>query len=282
MAGLGLPSALTGLFSFSVGDVAAKKAAATLGNYIATLIILGVGIIPIVASLVFLPQNLFSSELVLISAAIGFFLGIGYLLIYKSLETEQASNVWAFWSLQSIFAIFVGVFALGESVSKIQAIEIFAVFAGIFLVAVTENYKLNRKLIFAFFGNVSWGVATALLVYSVGKLGLGSTAFLFYGRIFSLLMIAAFYLLMVKKRKVAGVTSKSVIPPIVDGACDGIGQLCYVLIILFQFVVIGAAIIATETLLVPLLSRIVYKERLTLLQIAGIVISTCGAVALAL
>jgi drug/metabolite transporter (DMT)-like permease len=283
MFGLGYVVAIATLLSLSFGDTIGKNVSTKFGNYVSTLFIMGFGIIPLLVSLLFFPQNLFNYNGIVLAVVAGFFLALGYVLVYKSLETEQASNTWVLLNISAAMVVLFGVFALRESVDLVQVISIVLVFMGVILVTVTREFKFNRLLLPAIVGNVSWVVFLILIVYGISGTASESTGLFLISRVAGFLMLLT-YLLFTRKIN-SGFMAKLRRPnlaAISSGLFDGFAQVTYTLVVLLQFVVIGASMTALEPAIVTMLSIAAYKEKLTKIQLVGLIISVFGAVALGL
>jgi len=220
----------------------------------------------------------------MISLAAGFFLSAGYVLVYKSLETEQTSNVWILYSIVPASTVLFGALALKEPISTISALCIVVVFFGAILVSMDTRLKFNRLLLPAFLGYLCWIAYNLLLIYAISYNGTASTGVYLTTRIagFALLLVYCFVMLKPARRKFGIKNKMSLLPAIVAGLLDGIAYVAFVYVVKSHFVAIGSAILAMEFAVVVLLGHLIYKDRLTRLQALGFVISLAGSLALAL
>jgi len=278
-----LAVALT-LFSFTFGDTIGKKVSTKFGNYLSALFIMGFGLIPLLISLFFLPQSFTNYDFLLISVAAGFFLALGYVFIYKSLETEQASNTWALINISPAAMILFGVFILQEHVNVFGFISIILVFIGVLLVTITKDFEFNKLLAPALIGNISWVLSSLLLVYGISVYSASvSTGFFLVAGASGFLMLTA-YLIATKKlsKSVREKLARPNLAALSAGLLNGAAHVGLTLFVLLHFVVVGSAVTAVEPAIVAFLGFAFYKERLTSLQLFGLIISVVAAVVLSL
>ena len=272
------------LLSFSFGDTISKGVSTKFGNYSSALFIMGFGLIPLLVSLFFLPQSFTNYNFLLISVAAGFFIALGYVLIYKSLETEQVSNTWALINLGSAAAILFGAFVLKEHVNIFEFIGIILVFVGVLLVTITRDFKFNRMLAPALIGNVSLVLSLLLMIYGISNYSVSvSTGFFLVAGASGFLMLTV-YLIATKKlsKEVWKKLATPNLSAISAGLLNGVAQVGLTAFVLLHFVVVGSAITAVGPAIVAFLGFVFYKEKLTSLQLAGLMISVIAAVALSL
>jgi len=272
------------LLSFSFGDTISKRVSTKFGNYSSALFIMGFGLIPLLVSLFFLPQSFTNYNFLLISVVAGFFIALGYVLIYKSLETEQVSNTWALINLGSAAAILFGAFVLKEHVNIFEFIGIILVFVGVLLVTITRDFKFNRMLAPALIGNVSLVLSLLLMIYGISNYSVSvSTGFFLVAGASGFLMLTV-YLIATKKlsKEVWKKLTTPNLSAISAGLLNGVAQVGLTAFVLLHFVVVGSAVTAVGPAIVAFLGFVFYKEKLTSLQLAGLMISVIAAVALSL
>ena len=285
MINLGLVAAIITVFCFTFGDVIAKRVSVDLGNRRTALYIVGAGVIPLIAAFIVL-QPQFTITIALISVAGGFFLAAGYPLVYKSLETEQATNTWVLLNLPAAVVVLIGIFALKEQISVIESFAVIAIFFGVLLVTVTKKMEFNSKLLPAVAGNLCWATFFAIMIFEINSYNASPVGIFFLARGFGFLWLLAYYKLFTKKTekkdrvKEKAVKMSNKLLGVVSGIFDGVGQTAFAFIIFYNFVALGGAITATEPALVLILSYFVYKERVTIMQFIGLMVSVIGAVAL--
>lgn len=283
MSDLGLIVALIVVLSFTFGDTIAKKVATKFGNYLTALFVNGFGIIPLFIATLLLPPANFSPYLLVVSVIAGFFLVLGSVLAYKSLETEQAADTWVFLNIPAAAIVIFGITFLGEHISLLQLVCVVFIFVGITMVTITRHFKFNKSLVPALMANISWTVFVLLLLYSVTSTATVTGLFFLVARTAGFLMLLVYTISTGKLDKRAkALALHPNLRALSAGVFDGMGQTGYIFLVLLQFVAIGAAISATEPALVAVLGFMMYREKLANWQKAGLVISVAAAVILGL
>lgn len=288
MANYGLMAALISVFSFSLGDSIGKRVSVSYGNYRSAIFIIGIGIIPLLIALLLARPSSIGLQILALSFTASVFFALGYIFVYKSLETEQASNTWVLVNIPAAFLVIFGTLSLHETVSPAQVFSIIMVFIGATLVTITTELKINRRLMPALLGNTFWAIFLVIIAYAISKYADDSALFFFMARLLAFVEVGLYYYLFVKPREVTlkgKVVKKKPyrgISAVCTGLLDGIAQAVFVPVILLRFVALGGAILALEPAIVLPFSYIFYKERLTSLQFAGMVMSIAGAVTLSL
>lgn len=284
MISYGILAAAIAMLFFAFSDTLAKKVSSKLGSYESSLLIIGAGLIPLAASLFLVHPNVFSPTVVLVSIIAGVFLAGGFLFVYKSLETEQVTNTMVLLNLQYVLIVLFGMFVLSEKISLFQAASLIIIFAGVLLVTVTRDLKLNRMLLPAVIGNLCWTIALVILSYLITNYMGASTGAVFITRLISFVVAAAFFAFLVK-RKTKRSNSRRLKAlgfslPVATGIFDGVGQLAFVFIILYKSVALGGAVLALEPVLVAIFGYFLYRDRLTHLQLIGMTLAILGGVAI--
>ncbi len=287
MLSTGIIAAFVCVILFSLGDTLAKNAATALGSYRTALYIVVSGGVPIAVAFALFPPQSITVTILELSCLGGVFLAAGYALVYISLRTEQASDTWALINISPAALILFGIFVLGEPVNPLQAVCIGAIIIGALMITVTEDVRFNRKLLPAMAGNLCFAAFILIAVYGMSTYRNDITAFYFVPRLVAIAALVGYAAVKPKSLRAAAGTKRSLRLwgisqrriAVVSGLLDGAAQASFMLVVLFSVVAIGSAITAAEPVLVVLLCYVLYRERLTRLQAAGIVISVIGAVA---
>jgi drug/metabolite transporter (DMT)-like permease len=226
--------------------------------------------------------------LLLIALIAGLSLALGYVLVLKSLETEQTSNTWALINLAYISIVIFGVFGLGEAVTLPQVAAILIIFLGAGFVTINRGFKFNKHLIPAIAGNLLWVVYNILMIYGISKYPTSPSL------IISAIWIIGFVSLLVygiassrtkSKQFKRLITLKLTLPLITFigvGLVLGLGQILFVLVILQKFVAIGGAILAIEPIVIVIAAYLIYKDKMTTFQKAGVIITVIGGIIISL
>ncbi|MCL4365066.1 DMT family transporter, partial [Candidatus Marsarchaeota archaeon] len=167
MLNLGLIAAFASMMFLSSDIAIAKHLTKRLGKFRYSVGILGIGIIPMLIYALAVGIHAYSMEIVILSLLAGAFLGAGYVLYYKALETEQITNVSSIGEIQPAFLLLFGVFILGEKITLIEIAGIFSIFVGSFLVLRTRGLEINRVMIPVIVANILWVVYWILMDYAI-------------------------------------------------------------------------------------------------------------------
>jgi drug/metabolite transporter (DMT)-like permease len=283
----GVAAAIMATAFFTVGDTASKRMDERLGNRTASLAVLGIGFVSIFLYLILFGAgagpNLYQIELAILAAAM---LGIGYLLIYKTLETEQVSNTWVLFESSSVVLILLGVIFLSETLNVIEIVSMLAIFAGVLLVITDSKMKVNMKFMPAIIGSTLWGLSNVPIVYAIqSSHGFVLPMLLERGVAF---VIVAVYMAMTRSRRRSRakkknmLNRKTVAATLISGLCDGAGMVALGYVFLSNTVAIGGLLLALEPAFILLLGRVFYKDKLTKLQLIGSVVMIMGALVLSM
>ncbi len=281
----GVPAAFARMLFFAVDDTIAKPVSSLLGNYRTSIIVVGFGLVPSILILVYLAAYEFTYQSLLLSVAGGIFFGLGYVLIYKSLETEQATNTIALFAITPLALLLFGTLGLKESFSVVDVVSTAMILIGAFLVTTNRELKFDKAFIPALLGNLAWSAWVIMATYAVSI----SNNFILpvtIGRVVGLVCVILVYFLF-KKGKKAKIARKArgqrlLLMGMVAGLLDGLGTTSLGLLAILNAVAIGGAIGALGSGVVAVLSRIFYKDRLTKPQLIGVIIMILGAAALSL
>ena len=277
------------LVTYSLADLFGKKGVMKLGYVRAAALVSTVSMVPFLALYVIFPQAINSQGIVL-SAIGGVFYGLGFLLLYKSLVTEQTTNTFALSEFFKAWLVLFSVFILGIALSASKWIGIVLIFAGSFMVITTENLNVNKKLVYALSGFICWAVLWTLMSFAVvgsKPLGIvGSDSYIPEGLIaafFAAVTAAAAFLVLPNGS--AAHRQRSV-PHweryvVTVGLGIGAGSAIFGYLILAGQLAQGASIIALTPIVVAVASRRIYLDRLTAVQLSGVAVAVVGALVLA-
>ncbi|MDE1762243.1 MAG: DMT family transporter [Candidatus Micrarchaeota archaeon] len=288
MPSIGIVAALVGLLMFSVGDTISKRVSERLGHLISATVIVGAGIISLAASLLFLPSVPLTPIMLAASAAAGVFTALGFLLVLKSLETEQVSNTMGLLNLQYAVIIILGIFFLSENVSALQYAGLIIVFAGSLLVTLGRKLKVNRMLLPAVAGNLCWGVGIAIISYSIASFAAPTTMFFLYARLVGFSLLLAYLLLMLYRRPKRVLPDKIRHPgrqlglAVLSGMLAGGALFMITMFTIYRMVTVGGAILALEPVLVAIYGAFLYRDRMSKIQLFGIAIAVIGGIVLSI
>jgi drug/metabolite transporter (DMT)-like permease len=270
-------------------DALSKKPVDAIGISITTIIILLSGLIPIAIIALFYDAPMTNIELALSSVA-GIFWGLGFILIYKSVSTENVTSTYVINEILPAAIILFGVLGLKEHISSLNSVLMAFIFIGAVLVMLMDSLKLNKRLLYALFANFSWAVFWILMITTIDM----SRHFampLLIARVIATAAIALFFIGVLKKSGTKNVLKKFpkrsmlYLPfaiAIFIGVIDGLGNDMFGFVSTTNLVALGGGIIAISPIVVALLGRIWYKDRLVVVQWIGFGIMVIAAILMAL
>ncbi|MDE1845945.1 MAG: DMT family transporter [Candidatus Micrarchaeota archaeon] len=286
MLGYGIIAALLSLFFFSIGDTLSKHVSEKLGNKASATIIVGAGIIPLGLSIFLIQPNVLDLNVLLLSTLAGAFTAIGFLLVFKSLETQQVTNTLALVNLQYAVIILFGILALSESVSASQYLGLILIFLGALLVTLTRGFRLNLMLVPAILGMIFWGLDIIVVVYGLTIYHNSTTILFFFARATGAAFLLAYLLYSLRGAGTSGVAQRPKVSTryffigLAAGIADGIAILLITFVTLYNTVALGGAILALEPILITIYGYLFYKDRLLPLQLVGVAIAVVGGILL--
>lgn len=266
---------------WAVVNLFQKDLSTKLGPAATSIIIVGGGIIPIVAYMLLSGVVLPGAFAILTALAAGILFAVASLLFYKALETQHVVNAKAIGLIQPVIILFFSVLVLGESVRFLVAIGGVVVFIGSILISVQKHLKFNRKLLPAFYSNIAWAGSWILIALSIKYSG--QVAFpQFVLRLSALVLVVLIYLFVSKdRRKISVRGSRWIIVialiGIVGGILDGAGNLLQSYLVILGTLHLGGIAGIFGPFIVLVLAYLVYKERLTKIQALGLAIAAIGA-----
>ncbi len=278
------------LVGYSLGDILAKKIVVKLNYALSAMVITGIGIVPFLLAAPFAGAQGITLYSILLSAVAGLFYGGGFIMLYKALSTEQTTNTMALSEFFKGCLVVIGIFAFGEALATLQYGGILMIFLGALLIITTEKLKINRKLVYALSGFVMWAVLWTLIAVAVKD----SNSYLYEGLILNLVAFLAClaYSAYSSRRLVKGgnmvrflkreLRGHTLNLSLLIGLAVGIGGLVFCYLILYKMLAAGAAIIALTPVTVAIASRKMYLDKLTVVQLLGLLIMVIGALALSL
>ena len=288
MINLGITAAFITTLLWIANGLAVKKTSSSLGNYRSSLIIITIGILPMIAAAIIFGIGAIETYQIAISAAAGVFLCLGFILIFKSLETEQLTNTVALAEMQPAILTLFGVFVLNNHLNMAESASILLIFAGAFFVITHEGISINKKLIPALLGNVSWTIYWILMSIAISPsaFAVQMATSRFVG---ILLLLVLFYFgfakISTKKHSAPRFSARMpyliIILAIVSGLLDGAGDTLFGFTMHLNVIAAGAAITALSPVLVSLCAFIIYHDRLTKPQLIGFIVMVAGALSLA-
>ncbi len=112
--------ALFAAFLWAISSVIARRLAQKFGNALTAFIVLAGYALMLVLILVLVGNRGITPNAFIESASAGLFIGVGYVLVFKTLETENAGNTFVFTELQVILLLAFGVLVLKEQINALS------------------------------------------------------------------------------------------------------------------------------------------------------------------
>jgi len=257
-----------------------------------SMIIIGAGIIPMVIGIMMEPLNGVSLSILFLSSISGILLGLGYILFYKSLKSENLGNAGVTINIQQIVVILFGLLVLKESVTSFALPGILLIIFGSILVTIKKGFKINKILIIAAAANIIWGIYYIPLTFAILSLH-ASPVPLLMARVmgfFSVLLLFNFPSIIrrIKSRvkirnvKTTKIASALIFSSIIAGLLDGTGNVFYALSIQDGIIIIAGSMIALLPVTLALTGKFIFHEKLTSMQYSGILLSVAGAMLIAI
>ncbi len=285
--------ALIPMLSFFISDIIYKYCSQYFGYYTITALAVGFGFIPMVILMVLgqLPiQNLILNYnlFALITVSSIFFL-IGYILNFKTLKTEQATNTFALSQIQSIMLILFGILILREQLEFMKIIAIIFLIVGSIFIITNEKLKINKQFGYAAFANISWGIYWFIITIVITTTSANPISSITLARViafvFSLIFLVNFITKMKSRQpNPKKISAKKKIIPIlfVAAVFDGMGNIFFVLVDKLNNLVLGSIFLAITPALIGIFAYIVFKDRFNKLQLLGLFIIVSAGVLISL
>ncbi|HVA83115.1 MAG TPA: EamA family transporter [Candidatus Aquilonibacter sp.] len=279
----GLLAIVATFVAFSFSLTLERRVAMLAGTLRGSVLVLFFGLFPLLAFLLLSTFNLNVYEIFLAIIS-GILFAIGYVLYYKSLETEQISNTTGIGLIQPALLLVFSIFVLAEPITTIQAVGGITIFLGVILIITNNNFELNRKLIPALVANVSWAgywIIASYAIVSSQQVG----AVLLISRVVGMAIALALFAIYLRNKKIPKLKGSLLAPlllaSVAAGLLDGFGNATFGFVIQYNVLSLGSIFIAALPISVTFLAYFAYKERLTKLQWIGMLIAIMGALVIA-
>ncbi|MEM3839166.1 MAG: DMT family transporter [Candidatus Micrarchaeaceae archaeon] len=286
---LGVTAAITAVMFWLVSNSASKRIVRGLGTHTVTMLMIGLGTVPALVGTLVIGIYSVPASSALLSMAAGLLLPVGFALGYTTLRTEKLSNAAPLGEIQPAAFVLFGLAVLGESVSVLQMTSIIAIFSGAFLILTTEGMKFNRKLMPYILSNICWVIYWLAMTYSVRWAHTYALPIL----ISRLTAVApALIYFMSDKRsaidlhwlrvkiKTNGTFAALISLATIAAFADASGDTVFGITLQTNVLALGGAMLALSPMFIAFAGFLLYHEKLTRLQLAGLAIMVIGAVAL--
>ncbi len=282
----GLIVAFASMMFLSSDVVIAKHLTKRLGKFRYSVGILGIGVVPMLLYLAAVGLHGYGTEIVALSLIGGAFLGSGYALYYKALETQQVTNVSSLGEIQPALLLVFGIFILGEPVNAVEVAGIAAVFIGSFLVLRTHGIEINRQMVPVIIANVMWVVYWIFMNYAITLYGGNALPLLIArGLGFALVLVYSLATNSIEGSRTHPLQKGRLLVLIMllaSGVLDSFMNISFGFVVQAGLVAVGSAILASSPIVVAVLGRIFYRDRITRLQKIGLLAAVLGAVAISI
>ncbi|MHB1829853.1 MAG: EamA family transporter [Candidatus Micrarchaeaceae archaeon] len=270
-----IAAALMYTIPFVFADAFSKRVIRKIGAYRTGIIVLAAGFLTAVAASMLIPIGAYSSFSIMLAVITGILVGAGYLLFYKSIETEQVSNAIALSEIGSIIFVAFGFIVLNESITGVGIVGALIVFIGAIFIATTEEKNFNRKLLPAIASYVLWSVAFIIFSYSIRA----SSSFVMPLLVAKITMLAAFSIagLLVSYKKAGKVSPKDIKEAAAIGLLEGTGTIGFSFAVVLSAIGLAGIINALSPVIGGSIGYMMYKERFTKLQAYGFAAMIIGA-----
>lgn len=221
----------------------------------------------------------------------GIFLAIGFIYGFKALQTENLASVSALAEIQPATLVLFGLLILGEQVTAVELLGIIIVFAGTLMIITTEKLEINKRLMPAVFSVLAWTAYWILISYAV----ISASTFAFPILISRLVGVPILlcYLLSDKRAmsKLSDFSQKLkrnrtflvlIALTVVASLADASGDTLFGITVGSSVLAIGAALVALQPMIVSFFGFLLYKDKLTRLQLYGLVVMIAGALVLSI
>lgn len=283
-----MPAILFALISYigwGTGDIFGTIASRKIGGYSSAFYVFVIGF---VLNSLYVPFALadlhrFTPQVLLLTIILGFLTPIPLIAFYEGLRVGNAAVVGTIASSFAAVAVLLSVVFLGEKISFNQAIFIIVIFLGVILSSLNLkqskgwNFLLDPGIPYAVLAMVLWGVYFAFIKIPIKQVGWfwpGHTSILAFPLIFMFIKIRRLKLVKLDKR--------TLITLLLCSLLTNIGGFSYNLAISRGLVALVAPIAGSSVTLFVVLAFLIFKDRISRQQIAGISTTLIGIVLLSI
>lgn len=272
LIGFGLTGALA---KTPIRRIGATKTMAYRNLLVSLFILIGL-IYSIGAGIV--TQDNFSPYYILLAFLISFIGYIGFWAFYKAMSKSDVGIVSPIANSSIIFTVLFSILFFGDTLTMEQTTAIGLIILGILLISIdfknirkSQLFSMKSGLPYALISCFTWGLVFALFKIPVNVIGPILNALI----VETVILVSSASKMKIRKETFA-LKDKKILKHIVPVAFFGaVGTLAYNIGITLADVSIVAAITFSNPLIATIYGRIVYKEKLKLVQyVAGLLIVT--------
>ncbi len=286
---IGTTAAILAVILWTVSGTINKRVATGLGTHLSAFLYVLISIIPVLIATTILGVYSISFFGIWTAVIAGIFLAVGFILGFRALQTENLSSVSALQEIMPATLLLFGLFILGEKINTVQFAGIAPIFLGTLMIITTEKLEINKKMLPAVLAVVAWSIYWMIISYSVISADTYALPILI-SRLVSLPVVLV-YLLSDK----AAVSSLKSLPSRLSGSrtiavllilvsiaslSDASGDTIFGITSGSPVLAIGAALVALQPMAVSFLAFVIYKDKLTRLQLYGLLVMLIGALVL--
>lgn len=210
------------------------------------------------------------------------FYAAGYLLFYKAFEIGNVSVVAATVNLNVIIGMIIAAIFSGQSLSLFQTFSVFLILLGVLLVSVNFNDIKNKELKLlagvkeVLLASVFFGIFWNLSEYISEEIGwLPASLYIKFGAITSLIIFSFF---TKKNLKIEKTTKKILSITILVGVLEAAAVASMNYGLEFGDLMLVSPIASALSIVTILMAVIFLKEKITRIQIFGILITIIGII----
>ncbi len=292
MLSIGILAAFAAALFWGISQLISKVIAPRIGTYRTAALVVSAGILPMLIIFLIFPTTLTLYN-ILISVGAGVALAAGYILFYKSVESQNISNIGGIDLLQPAVLVIFGIFILSEPINAVQILGTLIVFVGIALISEKRNGKFNRKLLPAALGNISWAFYWVILSYAISSSSQYVLPLLISRTTAAIITVFALMFLIETKsgdkfrqsKKTSAIKlslAVLIILGVTEAIFDSSGNIVFGIVISNNVIALGAVLTALEPAFIAFCAHFIFKERLNKVQTLGLAAAIAGALLIAL
>lgn len=281
---LSILAGLGGMLGWGVSDFFANTTSERIGHTKTLFWSQIAGLLLVVFLTLLIPISLSTSPLLLtLSVVAGIGYAVGYLLFYKGFEIGNVSVVSAVVNLQTIFVMLIAYFLFEQTLSIIQIPAIFLVILGILLVSV--NFKeLTAGTVSLLAGVKETLISTILfgvIYWPLQEFIVEQTSWILTIIIIKVVALATISLIAGWQKEsllVTKVSRKQIFVLSLIGILEALAVVSVALGLTYGDSIIVAPISSALTLVTVGLAMMFLNEKLTRIQLVGILITISGII----
>lgn len=279
--------AIISYLGWGAGDVFGTAATRKIGPYSATLWYLVLQAIIFGAFTFAFISNLssFSLTLLIFNIVLGVIGTAGLVAFYEGLRIGSASLVGTISASFAALVVILSIIFFKESITPQQTMAIIAIFLGLVFSSLDFNELKNRRLkvgkeiVLSLIAMVCWAIYWTFIKIPIREVG-----WFWPGYINTIASIPALYLyIKFKKVKISSINKQGAFMPIFfNAALLGIGSLSFNYALQKGLAAVVAPIAGSYPTLFVVLAFLVFRDKITKMQVAGIFVTLIGIVILSI